>query len=127
MQSMKISNKKIKLFHKESDGFIAVWYSLLTHITDNNIDRKQKLEKEIKDCVVSKFPQQDLTKMVEFILPICKELDAMDCYSTDNNIRFLDSFSYGGSRMNPTDPNTMRYRTKIIKMRDDVDDAIRDT
>ncbi|CAJ1949055.1 unnamed protein product [Cylindrotheca closterium] len=114
----------IELFHTESDGFIAVWFSLLANITDNNIDRKKSLEDEIKSITVSQFPQQNLKSMVAKLKPICDELDAMESYEPDNSIHMLDNFSYAGSGTDPSNPHTMRFRSKIITLRDKLDDAI---
>ena len=119
--------REVTLFRDESDGFIVLWYELLSCLYSVNMEQTRAIENKIKATVVSQYPQQNLGKMIEDLLTLCHQLDDMDAYSHQLTYHMLKNLSYAGGGVDPLDPNTEDFRRPIGILKDQMDDAIQDT
>ena len=60
-----------------SAGFVPYWFAYVDSINGYNLDRKAKLEEDLKAIVVTNYAQQNLELMVNGVKDICDDL--ADC------------------------------------------------
>ena len=104
--------------------FVEHWFELMRLATSVSYERFESLKNKLKSIKITKFPQQNVTMMVNEYIIIAKELTDNDMYDHALTLHMAKMFLEGGGSANTNDPNTLEFRMALVQLKNDLDKAM---
>jgi len=104
--------------------FVEHWFELMRLATSVSYERFELLKTKLKSIKITKFPQQNVTMMVNEYIVIAKELTDNDMYDHALTLHMAKMFLEGGGSANTNDPNTLEFRMALVQLKNDLDKAM---